>query len=658
MLFFCKRKPPNPRRKWQQHPLKNVPWTSIFAILGVILLGAASAVILYHSDGKVTSDWSSQRFALPVVNLTPSVLLATSAVLSNTLLRFSLFESQPVFWWRKALRPDGTTIHDLHNYYEHGHSVLESLGAGRSINLMSLSRIITTLAVIQGPLFQRSSQVVLNHSAIHQINITLPVSVNLLPKNFTSAALKSLEGRAATNTQQSNLVSFTYEFSSVLKGFDTQEPIVLKSKCNGICIGALIAAGFDVDCRDSTYGYDLSNPSMQTVISTNISFSGPGVTVRTSHKPNSQLGCTGNITFRDCLLRPAIVRYNFTLERGLFKLKKRIPGHNDTIKLHGASGEQRKEEDRGSLRRGRRATLAALAMQPRDVSSQVSKELQSAQVSHSGCPLCAKRREVAPQKTAPEYRGFYGIALAAGKKYDSFGILIPSMRFFAVTHSHSSLPYEYVSSDKGADGTCAMTWNDPTDDILEGIREIVFRAAVAASKASNASQSLEATEQTQQLIYKSDFRYLYAALAVPLLAVLGIIALFYGWWELGRTVSLSPIEIAKAFDAPLLKGRGTNAEIEDLLGEIGSTRVRYGEAVVRKNAASNSEMSLIGRGVKREASGSRYGDDEDDKDEGEDENNNDDYDGRGNEEGSSGARFLVMGAPGDVSSPVEGAQYE
>ena len=87
--------------------------------------------------------------------------------------------------------------------------------------------------------------------------------------------------------------------------------------------------------------------------------------------------------------------------------------------------------------------------------------------------------------------------------------------------------------------------------------------------------------------------------------------------------------------------------------------MRYGEAVVRKNVTSDGEMStFIGRSVKRKASGSRYGDDDDDEDDGDDESNNDDYDDRGNEEGSSGARFLVMSTPGDVASPVEGAQYE
>ena len=50
-----------------------------------------------------------------------------------------------------------------------------------------------------------------------------------------------------------------------------------------------------------------------------------------------------------------------------------------------------------------------------------------------------------------------------------------------------------------------------------------------------------------------------------------------------------------------------------MLDEIGHKKVRYGEAVVQKNVASNSEMStLIERNLKRMKSGLCHGDDDDD----------------------------------------------
>lgn len=56
-----------------------------------------------------------------------------------------------------------------------------------------------------------------------------------------------------------------------------------------------------------------------------------------------------------------------------------------------------------------------------------------------------------------------------------------------------------------------------------------------------------------------------------------IIPTFIGWWELGRTITLDLTEIAKAFDAPLLKGPGSNACLEKLFDTIGRREVGLGE---------------------------------------------------------------------------------
>jgi hypothetical protein len=36
---------------------------------------------------------------------------------------------------------------------------------------------------------------------------------------------------------------------------------------------------------------------------------------------------------------------------------------------------------------------------------------------------------------------------------------------------------------------------------------------------------------------------------------------FYGFWELEREISLNPLEIAKAFNAQMLKGKSSNFEV-------------------------------------------------------------------------------------------------
>lgn len=62
------------------------------------------------------------------------------------------------------------------------------------------------------------------------------------------------------------------------------------------------------------------------------------------------------------------------------------------------------------------------------------------------------------------------------------------------------------------------------------------------------------------------------------LACLAVLPTYWGWWRLGRAVSLSPLEIAKAFDVPLMQALDSNATTEDFIRAVGDKRVRYGFA--------------------------------------------------------------------------------
>lgn len=63
---------------------------------------------------------------------------------------------------------------------------------------------------------------------------------------------------------------------------------------------------------------------------------------------------------------------------------------------------------------------------------------------------------------------------------------------------------------------------------------------------------------------------------------------FLGWWHVGRTVSLSPIETAKAFGASGFRTRDSNAEGKAILKTIGRHGVRYGASMqVTPERASN-----------------------------------------------------------------------
>jgi hypothetical protein len=141
-----------------------------------------------------------------------------------------------------------------------------------------------------------------------------------------------------------------------------------------------------------------------------------------------------------------------------------------------------------------------------------------------------------------------------------------------------------------------MAWKDPSSDIMNGIREIAFRTALSASNSSTV-QTASATEAFLRAIHASHFGYLGGALVAMILSPILVVPLFIGWWRVDRTVTLSPIEIAKAFRAPLLDGHGCNSNVGSLLKELGTREVKYGVLPNSSQAAPEVDQRGIDGGV-------------------------------------------------------------
>ena len=58
-----------------------------------------------------------------------------------------------------------------------------------------------------------------------------------------------------------------------------------------------------------------------------------------------------------------------------------------------------------------------------------------------------------------------------------------------------------------------------------------------------------------------------------------VIPLFNSFWEFGCEVSLNPLEIAKAFNADMLREQGSNSTLKHLVKAFGEKEVKYREVV-------------------------------------------------------------------------------
>jgi len=138
-------------------------------------------------------------------------------------------------------------------------------------------------------------------------------------------------------------------------------------------------------------------------------------------------------------------------------------------------------------------------------------------------------------------------------------------------------PMLYLNRD---DGGCLVSWDRPTSALIASLHEATFRMALnAASTLSATSQPFTAQRKSEVLVFRSSFGYLGAALGVMSLSVLALAALLWGWWELGRSVSGSPLEIAIAFGAPMLEC-SHEMGAEGIVREVGGKRVKYENTVV------------------------------------------------------------------------------
>ncbi|KAH5324198.1 hypothetical protein HBI12_086820 [Parastagonospora nodorum] len=76
--------------------------------------------------------------------------------------------------------------------------------------------------------------------------------------------------------------------------------------------------------------------------------------------------------------------------------------------------------------------------------------------------------------------------------------------------------------------------------------------------------------------YELHVVYVALGMVVSYTSILSTMPLYHGYWHLGRSVSLNPLEIARAFGAPMFDGLDGNVTAGDIEVEMGVLAVRLG----------------------------------------------------------------------------------
>ena len=479
-----------------------------------VLSTAGIVAALYSANGKAVDSWPTENRPIQL-----TVLLAILIAMANVGLGAAFQEGRTLTWWIRMSK--GATLEESQRYWEHGSSALQAvwgLFCWRP-NRVTLVSILMAVTFINGPLIQRA------------VRITSETST--YPSTFYAALSTDQfsQPTAYYMTRAHTLNALATNFSRVLLAYTNRDPIEIDLHgCKGSCEGVLIGAGFDVDCARTSMDYSIDlgqdNAGRTWRLGTiSILFDGFApfgdasmINLNSTYKGSAD--AEGQLTVINCTLHSAIVQYPFSYLKGTITLRGSIASVDEIVNR----------------------TEKLLYIWP-----------ETAGLGRSRSSL-----------------GGFSFALS-----DMFSSTVEGYNTGTLAlQGGGPMRYTYMTSSEDSLVTPSMTWSDPTLPILEAFRELDFRTALSFSN-SSFQQAVQGSQVHTTTKYAVRRPFLTASLVIILASTTAVMFTFYGFWCLGRPVTLSPLETANAFQAPAMHGAEGLKTARDLASHFQDTAVKY-----------------------------------------------------------------------------------
>jgi hypothetical protein len=451
------------------------------------------------------------------------VLLALLSGIWNYSISVVLGISVAITWWRCASR--GTTLESLHYIWDQGGlNIISALRAGfhaRIVVLLAL--LVTAVQIINNPLLQRSTHIVAEDDIFED-----SMMVHIAPQ-LPDGWLGSIQ-----NASTANIIGSRNGISDI-QAWWWNETIFNNNatgyQCDGRCEGKVRATGLASNCTSRMSALDYSAQEnvgsplfvINTTLSTN-STGSPVLVLTSLYASAIDNSCMATITVDTCTIEAAIVEYPIVIRNTTVSLNKDKLRNMTIISKYASAGD---------------------------------------------FPTTAKGQGAGVLEGLNDFFGTYMAANATllidksrGNTLYTGG-LIEDLFFLTEAGNYNDriLP------------KCGLKWSRPTQYLLDSMHDFLFRASIHASRPGDV-QNFAVQRTTLTLLFRSNYNYLAAALLPMLAALLAVIAQLAGWRRLGRRVSLSPLEIAAAFGAPIMH-RAQAAAAAGILARLGDRKVVY-----------------------------------------------------------------------------------
>jgi hypothetical protein len=503
-------------------------------------------------------------------------------------------EAVAVSWWVDALR--GQTLGQLHFRWEVSQSLTYIISRRRLWGWICVASIAFTAFTGLETLLQISS-------SSTTILSTFPANMSALVADALPAGFSGVV--AAIGHDSFGTVYLTSPFVEVIQNYTAQSPIHLDlSGCaptpNVSCATTLHGIGFQYTCTTGRSALQVPiriAPNGTAIQSTNTVFQ---VSVAAADVPwsinlstlwqdrASGVGLSDAIATYNCTLVPAQVEYPVNVTQQLVTLQPATTTINMATRTDGVDTASFKVDK----------VLKVLSIPEYDLG-----------VQNDAFP------------TPGSHSTLGGISLAFGTLFDSEITLRSDKTNSGADISVSgpfAAPYAQFSVGTSNPDYLNNTYSSPVNELLSNIRDIMFRSSIAIAQESikayvwnttaGGADTQNGTVPSQNItvpgeyriyhtVYQTNTRMLGIGLGLMLIAVLAILPLFWGFWRLGREVSMSPLEVAKALHSATdhqngaAQGHsvldmkidtsqpqvGSNLPVSELVDALGNTRVRYGE---------------------------------------------------------------------------------
>lgn len=541
-----------------------------------------------------------------------------------------------IAWWRKMLK-GSATIEDLHRSWSFSTSIKNIAFAGKYFNLIALAALTTKLTIIDSSLMQKAFSTYVGTdrpmnvtNIVGYFNETMPItSTPAFGRSFEVGMSKALNLELQAWSQQGSVYDSlfrgcegTYYLSVPAAGFeiDCSAPVIteidngrstvsavsLNQDISGLKDGS-ISEGTKALSGDLTFISGKNGSGEDTFLTANdtaaiaraqayvdANYTAPMFGIhftREFHAPDnigldgsdyayiamdifstsaqdidplsgSTAVCPGLATMQSCKLRPAVVSYPL-----------QITNYTGAHSLNGVRlGTPQRQGDNSSH--------VILREEPYDI-----------HLKQQGGFKVLRHEDI---------KGSYEDSLARlGGLQLAFETYLGGNASIYFGGAVNYIPnimggvYKYLLNAEDVKSNCGYRWMNPiesgdqreslTQSVVSSINEIMLLTNIGIPAIWNttsaplaAASSFNATMYRDTVHYSTNKWYMIGAVISNFICVLCVLPSYWGFWQLGRKVALSPFEIAAAFRSPMVNTGGT---IDDILRENGSQPVQFGRIV-------------------------------------------------------------------------------